>query len=497
MVRIIKNFSLFLLCLLLPFTQSFANELPDSVKEKLYVIRIRDNLGTDQHQMLILNLEKLVQLKKSSPDGKTLSQIYNQYLDLTQRPGFNEDDFNAKVDLSRLNSVLFAYLEEMNEIQDPDLIRLNEIENYLDERSQLTAEKSKYLLKLEAIRNNLVRKVVAQYGVQGASPKRKSRSFTSSSDTGVSSLIEDDKGTVKTRALRKSCYIVVEKSGNVDPKTVESLSVSLVSKYLRKVRAAPPAGLRGNECIFRAVLTESAGGFNYTISGKSINSLGSSKQTGIDGLSQSVLRAIYLSSDDASLKNRICNDHSNLMRDDCQKVGVVIAFYNEQGNEIADNSTVREGDTFYVMVKPHSTLYARVINKDAAGNFFQIFPNRDIVNLDNPLTKGKEYFFPPLGSSLIFKFDEKTGDELFYFVMTPTPATDIDQVLQKMNQGSAQDRSSAARLFEQRLLNRGFTLGKKKVKFRSNGEGEHTPASGDLLDKTGGFVEVVRLKHVR
>ncbi len=493
-----KQIILILTALLIPLFHVMANQVPDDIMEKLYMIRIRNSLGTDQHRELMRNLEKLLHMNQGD---RVLSQIYDQYLEITPHLKEGRFNFNTRLSLSRINSELYAHLSNRTEIRDPNLIQLNQIEEYLEKRKKLTTERSDYLEKLEAIRNNLLRKVVAQQGVQGAQGFAKSRGGTVSSSrdqkNDISALINSDREGIKYRALRKSCYVVVEKAGNFEKKTVETISASLISRYLRRVRVIPMSGIKADECIFRVVLTETDEGFSYTIASDNINSLGASQKPGTDGLAQSILRAIYLSRDDAELKGRICSDHTALMQEDCRTVGAVIVFYDEQGQEIVDNSTVREGDSFYLLVRPDTTLHASIISKDSSGNYFRIFPNPDVTDVTNPLVEDRNYFFPPYGSDLIFKFDENTGDEMFYFVMSPTPTSDIDRILNILERGTAKDRAAAVRLFEQRVASRGFSLDKKKVKLRNFGNIGNGPTKGDLLDKSGGFVKVVRLKHVR
>ena len=194
------------------------------------------------------------------------------------------------------------------------------------------------------------------------------------------------------------CYVFIEKSGNFNPAIMESLSVSLISKYIEKVKAIPKFGIKEQDCSYDVSLMESMNGFQYSIVSKNINSMGTSKRPGLDGLTQSLLRALYRSKDGDSLKRRICNDYAELMAQDCRPIEAVVMLYNERGEIIPNGGSVREGNSFFVMLKPMADSYAAVFNKDSKGNFFRIFPNPQVSSQTNPLRANKQYFFPPQNS---------------------------------------------------------------------------------------------------
>ena len=286
------------------------------------------------------------------------------------------------------------------------------------------------------------------------------------------------------------CYVFIEKSGNFNPSIMESLSVSLISKYIEKVKAIPKFGIKEQDCSYDVSLMESMNGFQYTIVSKNINSMGTSKKPGLDGLTQSLLRALYRSKDGDTLKRRICNDYAELMAQDCKPIEAVVMLYNERGEIIPNGSTVREGNSFFVMLKPMTDSYAAVFNKDSKGNFFRIFPNPQISSQTNPLRAHKQYFFPPQNSDLIFQFDDNSGEESFYFVISSTPMNDIDSVYNSIESGAR----NLTPVLEQRIRKRGISLGKKK--YSTGGSIGNLPSSGDLLMGKGAIVKTVKLRHL-
>ena len=300
-------------------------------------------------------------------------------------------------------------------------------------------------------------------------------------------------------AQAETCYVLLEKSGNFNPRMVETLVVSLVSKYVETVEAAPDFGVGAKDCAYTASLSESMNGFLFSLTGRNFNSMGSSKTPGMDGLTQSILRALYTGNNaDKNLKKQICTEYAHLMKDDCRPVEAVVMFYDEAGRMIPDGSTVREGDSFFVMIQPFGKLHVNVINKDTQGNIFRIFPNPAVTEQGNPLLPNRQYFFPPQESKLIFRFDENTGVETFYFVISAVPILDIDILLDQLENASSEKVGQRiTHRIENQLLKRGVSLGKKKHPVSFPVKKKKVSKSGDLLIGSGAFVKTVRLTHIR
>ena len=172
-------------------------------------------------------------------------------------------------------------------------------------------------------------------------------------------------------------------------------------------------------------------------------------------------------------------------------------FYDENAKMIPDGKTVKEGDSFFIMLQPLKKLHAAIIGKDTHGNIFQVFPNPDVTNQTNPLYPGNQYFLPPIESDHIFRFDSSVGEEVFYFIISGGPIDDIDLLLRQITDAaSSKDKARAAVTLEQQILSRGFGLGKKTTLIPKGGTGKKIPGTGEILNGLGAFVKVVRLNHV-
>jgi hypothetical protein len=292
------------------------------------------------------------------------------------------------------------------------------------------------------------------------------------------------------------CYVGIEKAGNFDQKIVQSLAVSLISKYISKALPIPNAGIKEGTCVYDVSLMESMDGFHLTLSGNNINSIGNSKQPGMGGLTQSLLRALYRSKDDDQTKKKICSEYPDIMSQDCKPIGAIVSFYDDQGILIKDRSAVKEGDKFNVMLQPNADLHAAIFNKDSNGNIFKIFPSGQVSSIQNPLKSDTQYFFPPQDSKIIFEFDNNPGEEVFYFVFSSTPLYDIDKIYNSISNSTSQKNTQKlTKLFEKQIQTRGIGITKKDANVVNDNKNQHSIV-GELLINNGAFVKTIHLNHV-
>lgn len=301
-----------------------------------------------------------------------------------------------------------------------------------------------------------------------------------------------------TTAQAETCYVLVEKAGNFNPKIVQSSSLPLINEFIAPVRPVPIAGIRESDCTYTVNLTESMQGFLVSLSGQQINSIGNSRTPGLNGFTQALLRAIYRSKNDESLKQKICQRYTDLMAEDCKPVEAVIFFYDGAGRMIEEGSRVTEGDEFNIMIKPTGNLYAYVINQDTKGNLFRIFPNQDVSPHANPLQAGVQYYFPPKNTDIIFSFDNNIGQEMFYFVISSTPMDDIDEMFRQL--GNTSDHLRVASVLKKTIRSRGLVLKSKKTAIKVpplRTQARVGNKIAELLQGKGAFVKTVSLNHVR
>ncbi len=304
-------------------------------------------------------------------------------------------------------------------------------------------------------------------------------------------------------AEQKKCYVTVEKAGNFDANIILSSTISIISRYIKKVEAPPPGGLKFDACTYTVNLTESLDGFYISLAGEGLNAYANSKLHGMDGFTQALLRSIYSTLEDDSLKSKICRNHNQLLASDCKSVEAVIYLYNDRDEMIPSGSIVRKNDRFNIMIQPVSFLYAYIISLDSSGNFIKVFPNSDISDINNPLRRDVQYYFPPQDSDMIFAFDDNPGTEKIYFFLSSSPVSDIDRFFDKIkNNETKVERQKAISVFENELVSRGFKMKKKKIQVPLNDpskkDGYQTSkVMAEVLKGTGMLVRTITLKHVR
>lgn len=258
-----------------------------------------------------------------------------------------------------------------------------------------------------------------------------------------------------TYAEQRSCYLLIETSAHFDPTVVENTTLSVINAYVDKIELPPLSGIKTGDCTYNVSLSGGEDGYFISLSGPRINSIGSSELKGMRGFTQALLRSVHKTFTQEEQKLKICREYQKELAADCEVVESLIYLYDADGNKINDGQTVTAGDQFFVMIKPLTPLYAYVISKDSKDNLFQIFPNHQVTDIPNPLNANFKYFLPPQNSDLIFEFDHVTGTEKLYFVFSAVP-------LLEMNAYFETNQTPTAKDFEERVLTRGISLGKKK-----------------------------------
>ena len=111
------------------------------------------------------------------------------------------------------------------------------------------------------------------------------------------------------------CYLVIEDSGNYNPTTINHFAISVMSQYIGKISPVPPAGISSKSCQYSLSVSETRESITVMISGKDMNAYGDSKITGITGVQQAILRAIYRAN--PARKSDICTAYSTMIPFDC------------------------------------------------------------------------------------------------------------------------------------------------------------------------------------
>jgi hypothetical protein len=123
----------------------------------------------------------------------------------------------------------------------------------------------------------------------------------------------------------EKCYVVVESTMEFDLSLLSNISISLISKYLRKVEHIPVSGISTDSCQYQISVSKNNDTTFVTFKGEGLNSYGDSKLTGSDGFQQSILKSLYRSLKDK--RNLICQDYGTLL----EECGKTIVSYREKG----------------------------------------------------------------------------------------------------------------------------------------------------------------------
>lgn len=290
-------------------------------------------------------------------------------------------------------------------------------------------------------------------------------------------------------AQSDTCYLLIEKSADLNPAEAETTVLPILNTYAEKIELPPTSGLRRDDCTYIVSASKGQEGMFVSISGRKINSIASSALTGIKGFTQALLRAVHKTFTTEKAKLKICRQYRYLLATDCKVVEAVVSLYDQNGKKIKNGQTVQGGDQFFVMVQPLTPLYAYIISKDSSGQLFNIFPNQQVTDIPNPLNANFKYFFPPENSELIFEFDEVKGTEKIYFVFSSAPFNEIDRHFKRTNATTEE--------FEQKVLTRGINLkvSKKKVKVQLPNQEIRDIDAEDMKGK-GAIVKEIVLKHI-
>ncbi len=120
---------------------------------------------------------------------------------------------------------------------------------------------------------------------------------------------------VFTTVKSQECYLSVEKSGDINPITISDFAIPLISQYVTKVNPIPLSGVRENDCVYRISLSESREEMSITVAGEKINAYGDSKYTGVKGVKEALLKAIYRAR--PNRMEEICKIYKSILTNDC------------------------------------------------------------------------------------------------------------------------------------------------------------------------------------
>lgn len=101
----------------------------------------------------------------------------------------------------------------------------------------------------------------------------------------------------------------------MDPLLTSEIAISLISRYFAEVIAIPPAGLSNDACIYDVQVNNAEDTMITTITGEDLNANGESKKTGVDGIKESILSALFRSLEDK--RKEICDNRGSVLNKEC------------------------------------------------------------------------------------------------------------------------------------------------------------------------------------
>ena len=102
---------------------------------------------------------------------------------------------------------------------------------------------------------------------------------------------------------------------SMDPLLISEFAISLISRYFAEVIHIPPDGVSNDACIYNVQVNRTEDTLITTLTGKDLNTYGESKKTGVDGIQQSMLRALFRVLE--TKRKEICDEHGSVLNKEC------------------------------------------------------------------------------------------------------------------------------------------------------------------------------------
>ena len=161
------------------------------------------------------------------------------------------------------------------------------------------------------------------------------------------------------------------------------------------------------------------------------------------------------------------------------------------GSHLGSGSVVKAGDAFQIWFKPDRDCYAYVINRDASGAIYVLFPHQQAIS--NRLEAGRSYTLP--GHDQAYQFDDISGVETFYLAVSPVKMADLEWMITRIQQGAG--ASMAAMLdgtLKARMRGAGTVVPGQKRQVKMP-DGQVAEQVTEMLVGNGAMVQVFMLEH--
>lgn len=105
--------------------------------------------------------------------------------------------------------------------------------------------------------------------------------------------------------------------------------------------------------------------------------------------------------------------------------------------EVDQDATFHSGDRIRLKVDTNSPGFLYVVMQGSSGNWRLLFPSADVDGGNNRIEKGESQQIPS-GDKGQFAFDDQSGTEKLFLVLSRKPETDLDKLIYAINGTSTQ-----------------------------------------------------------
>jgi len=155
---------------------------------------------------------------------------------------------------------------------------------------------------------------------------------------------------------------------------------------------------------------------------------------------------------------------------------------------LSSGDPVREGQEFQIWFKPDRECYAYVINRDASGAVYVLFPHDQAIA--NRLVGGQAYTLPE--ASQAYRFDQITGVETFYLVVSPVEMTDLEWMIRRMGK---EGQGATAAMLDGTLRARGVGVVSQRKTQAEALDGQQMEQVTQMLKGNGAMIQIFTLDH--
>jgi hypothetical protein len=118
--------------------------------------------------------------------------------------------------------------------------------------------------------------------------------------------------------------------------------------------------------------------------------------------------------------------------------------------EVDPDTNFRSGDRIRMQIDANTTGYLYVVMQGSSGNWRLLFPSSEVAGGSNLVQKGQSLQIP--GGQGQFVFDEQSGTEKLFLILTRQPETDLDKLIYSMRGQSPANSSPERMLMAQASL---------------------------------------------